>query len=386
MNKGSVKNINVLVVEDDEDDYILTSSLLSEIQTDRFEPVWARSYEEALEKISAAPFDVCLLDYRLGAANGLDLLRETRTRGYDGPIILLTGQGDQEVDNEAMKAGAADYLVKSQINAANLERSIRYAIQQKQMEEERIKRIRERWARTQAESANKAKDEFLAMVSHELRTPLNAMLGWVGILRTNKGNEDVYERAIDAIERSAKAQNRLVNDLLDISRVASGTLSIEKQPVNLASVIEPVIEAAYPSAKEKSINIDAELSRAEKWIHGDPSRLQQVVTNLVQNAMKFTPENGRISIRLGYDDGQAQITVTDTGKGISGDFLPHVFDRYRQARDSGGSKTGLGLGLAIARHIVELHGGSIKAESDGEGHGASFSIALPVSDRFAPPD
>src|SRR5688572_32394408 len=176
-----------------------------------------------------------------------------------------------------MRAGAADFQVKGQLNSANLERSIRYAIQQKQMEEERVARILDQEARTHAESANRAKDDFLAMVSHELRTPLNAMLGWVGILRGNKGNEDVYARAIDAIERSAKAQNRLVNDLLDISRIASGTLSIEKQPVHLASVIGPVIEAAYPSAKEKSITVDTDLAMAEKWVDGDPNRLQQVV-------------------------------------------------------------------------------------------------------------
>lgn len=382
MIKGLGKNISVLVVEDDEDDYILTSSLLSEIQTDRFEPVWARTYEEAIEKIASAPFDVCLLDYRLGAHNGLELLRETRDRGYDGPIILLTGQGDQEVDIEAMKAGAADYLVKSQINAANLERSIRYSIQQKQMEEERIKRIHERIARAQAEAANKAKDDFLAMVSHELRTPLNAMLGWVGILRSNKGDEAVYRRAIDAIERSAKSQNRLVNDLLDISRISSGNLSIERQPVHLASVIDPVLEAAYPSANEKSIKIEADLERSAMWVSGDPNRLQQVVNNLVQNALKFTPEGGRVSIGLAYHDGHAKITVSDTGKGIASEFLPHVFERYRQARGSGG-KTGLGLGLAIARHIVQLHGGSITAESDGDGQGSAFIIELPLTEGLA---
>ena len=383
MNKGSRNKINVLVVEDDEDDYILTSSLLAEIQTDKFEPVWAPSYDDALEKISSTSFDVCLLDYRLGAQNGLDLLRETRKRGYDRPIILLTGQGDQEVDIEAMRAGAADYLVKSQINAANLERSIRYAIQQKQMEEERIKRVREQWARTQAEAANKAKDDFLAMVSHELRTPLNAMMGWVGILRTNKGNEDVYARAIDAIERSAKTQTRLVDDLLDISRIVSGNLLIEKQPLHLASVIEPVLDTAFPSAREKSLTIDVSLERTAKWVNGDPNRLQQVVNNLVQNAIKFTPEGGQIKVTLTYQGDEARITVTDTGKGISSEFLPQVFERYRQARDSGEGRIGLGLGLAIARHIVEAHGGSITAESEGEGRGATFSVALPAVETLS---
>lgn len=381
MNKGLGNRINVLVVEDDEDDYILTSALLSEIQTDRFEPDWARTYEEALEKISAAPFDVCLLDYRLGAHNGLELLRETRDLGFDAPIILLTGQGDQEVDIEAMKAGAADYLVKSQINAANLERSIRYAIQQKQMEEERIRRIREQLARTQAEAANKAKDDFLAMVSHELRTPLNAMLGWVGILRTNKGKEEVYARAIDAIERSAKAQTRLVNDLLDISRMVSGNLSIEKLPLHLAAVVEPVLDAAYPAAREKSIEIGAELETSSKRVIGDPNRLQQVVNNLVQNAIKFTPQGGRVDVRLTYDGDRARIIVADTGKGIGGEFLPYVFERYRQARDSSEGRIGLGLGLAIARHIVDAHGGKIEAESEGEGRGSVFTVELPVTEN-----
>lgn len=385
MNKGFGKKINVLLVEDDEDDFILTSSLLDEIRTDRFEPVWAKTYDEALDKISSAPFDVCLLDYRLGARNGLDLLRETRDRGFDSPIILLTGQGDQEIDIQAMKAGAADYLVKAQINAANLERSIRYAIQKKQMEDERIKRIREQVARSQAEAANKAKDNFLAMVSHELRTPLNAMLGWVGILRSNKGNEDVYARAIDAIERSAKTQNRLVNDLLDISRIVSGNLSIEKQPVHLASVIEPVLDAAFPIAREKSIDIDFNLEKSHKWVSGDPNRLQQVVTNLVQNAIKFTPEAGKVAVTLSYAGEMALITVVDSGKGIAADFLPFVFDRYRQSRDSSAGRVGvgLGLGLAIARHIVEIHGGRITAESEGEGRGATFSIFLPVTETIA---
>jgi len=374
--------IRVLLVEDDEDDYVLASSLLTEIHPDKFEPVWAKSYDEALSKISADRFDVCLLDYRLGSHNGLELLREARQLGFTGPLILLTGQSDQQLDFEAMRAGASDYLVKDQINAANLERSIRYSIQQKQMEAERIQRIREQEARTQAESANKAKDEFLAMVSHELRTPLNAMLGWVGILRANKGDEEVYARAVDAIERSAKTQNRLVNDLLDISRIASGNLWIERQPVLLNSVIEPAVDEAFPSAKSKSITLDVQLDETVKWVHGDPNRLQQVVNNLLQNAIKFTPEGGRVTVRLAYLDGNAQLTVADTGKGIRSEFLPYVFDRYRQAA-SKERGAGVGLGLAIARHIIELHSGSITAASEGDGLGSTFSVVLPVSESIA---
>ncbi len=375
--------IRVLLVEDDEDDYVLATSLLTEIHAGKFEPVWARTYDEALEKIADERFDVCLLDYRLGSHNGLELLREARKLSFHGPLILLTGQSDPQLDFEAMRAGASDYLVKDQINAANLERSIRYSIQQKQMEAERIQRIREQEARTQAESANKAKDEFLAMVSHELRTPLNAMLGWVGILRGNKGDEGVYQRAIDAIERSARTQNRLVNDLLDISRIASGNMWIERQPVLLSSVVELAVDESFPAAENKSITLDVGLEDAVKWVQGDPNRLQQVVNNLLQNAIKFTPDGGRVSVRLEYQDGNARLTVADTGKGIGAEFLPYVFERYRQAKGGNDRRAGLGLGLAISRHIVELHGGSITAESDGEGKGSTFTVLLPVSEAMA---
>lgn len=370
------------MVEDDEDDYVLTSALLGEIYAGKFKVEWAKTFEEALEKISAGGFDVCLMDYRLGPHNGLELMQEARSIGYEAPIILLTGQTDKQLDFEAMRAGAADYLVKAQINAGNLERSIRYAIQQKQMEDERIQRVRDQEARVQAEAANKAKDDFLAMVSHELRTPLNAMVGWVGLLRSNKDNKDVYKRAVDAIDRSAKAQTKLVNDLLDISRIVSGNLLVEKQPVHLASIIEPVIDSAFPSAEAKSISLVAELERSAKWMHGDPNRLQQIVNNLLQNAIKFTPEGGQIVVSLGYRDNEAIISVKDSGKGIAGDFLPFVFERYRQAKGAE-RQAGLGLGLAIARHIVELHGGSIKAESEGEGLGSTFSVVLPVTEAIA---
>ena len=372
------ERISVLVIEDDEDDYILTRSLLEEISSGRFEPEWIQNYDEAVDRMRGNHYDVCLLDYRLGAHNGLDLLRETSELRGDAPVILLTGQGDHEVDVEAMKAGAADYLIKGQINAANLERSIRYAIQQKQMAEERVRRTREEEARTQAEAANRAKDEFLAMVSHELRTPLNSMLGWVGILRNNKGDEEISKRAIDAIERSARVQNKLVNDLLDISRIASGNLWIERQPVPLVQVIQSAIDESYPSAAAKSIKLEVKLDHSVGLVSGDPSRLQQVMNNFLQNAVKFTPEGGSISVTLESEAGAARVSVTDTGKGISPEFLPFVFERYRQASDTSDRRSGLGLGLTIARHIIDLHGGEISAESAGEDMGSTFSIVLPL--------
>jgi signal transduction histidine kinase len=370
--------IRVLVVEDDEDDYILTTSLLSEIYSTGVAPQWVRTYEEAIERIGSDDYDVCLLDYRLGPHDGLDVLREARERGVDAPLILLTGQGDIEVDLQAMKAGASDYLVKGQTTAADLERSIRYAIQQRQIARERIRHVLEREARTQAEAANKAKDDFLAMVSHELRAPLNAMLGWVTILRNSPDDRVIRERAIDAIERSARSQNKLVNDLLDISRVTSGNLWIEKQPVPLASVMESAIDEAFPAMKAKSIKLTLDIDHNAGVVEGDMHRLLQVLNNLLQNAVKFTPEGGRLTVSLERHGPTAKISVADNGVGIEPEFLPHVFDRYRQSRGMSERREGLGLGLAIARHIVEMHGGTIAVDSAGKGRGAVFTVTLPL--------
>lgn len=372
------ETIRVLIVEDDEDDYVLTTSLLAEIGADRFEIEWISTYDAALEKVAGSEHDVWLLDYRLGAHNGLDLLRAAQAGGFGVPIILLTGQGDHEIDVEAMKAGAADFLVKGQINAANLERSIRYAIQKRQMEDERAKTIRHQEARIQAEAANRAKDEFLAMVSHELRSPLNAMLGWVGILRVNKDKSDVLSRALDAIDRSARVQAKLINDLLDITRIANGSLWVEKVPTPLVAVIESSIDEAYPAATSKGVDLQISLDRSIGTIAGDPSRLQQVFNNLILNAIKFTPAGGKVTVKAEAVGSAARVTVTDTGKGISEEFLPFVFDRYRQSSEENRGQTGLGLGLAIARHIAELHGGSITAQSPGEGKGATFTVELPL--------
>lgn len=374
-----MNKVRVLLVEDDEDDYVLTSSLLSEINEDRFVLEWVTTYDAAMEMIARNLHDVCLLDYRLGRHNGLDLLRDARAYGYTSPIILLTGQGDHEIDVEAMKAGAADYLIKGQLNASLLERSIRYAMEQKRIEEERVQHIREQEARAQAEAANQAKDDFLAMVSHELRTPLNAMLGWVQLLRLRQGDEETLNRAIDAIERNANLQAQFVEDLLDITRIVNGNLRLEMRPLELASVIEPIIEETRSAADAKSIQLEAVLSQSGKKISGDPDRLRQIISNLLSNAVKFTLKGGRIKIQTDYTDTTAKIIISDTGKGISPDLLPHIFDRYRQASDATIKRQGgLGLGLAIAHNLVEMHGGKITAASAGENQGATFTVALPL--------
>jgi len=378
-----MEKVRALLVEDDEDDYLLARGLFDEAYGGRCELQWVRDYNQALEIMERNEHDIYLLDYRLGAHTGLELLREALARRVKAPIILLTGQGDQEVDIEAMKSGAADFLIKGQITADLLERSIRYSIEQRRMEEERIRFITEQEARTQAEAANRAKDEFLGMVSHELRTPLNAMLGWIQVLRKSGLDTGTAERALDSLERNAMAQAKLIEDLLDISRIINNNLRLELRPVNPASVIEAAIETMRPSADAKSIEIESRLEASIKTISGDPDRLQQSVVNLLSNAIKFTPEGGKIYVCLGHIVEEAgnwvEIKVSDTGCGIKEDILPHVFDRYRQAHNTPTGRTGgLGLGLAIVRQLIELHGGSVRAESEGEGKGATFIIRIPA--------
>ncbi|MEH1835571.1 MAG: PAS domain S-box protein [Nostoc sp.] len=237
----------------------------------------------------------------------------------------------------------------------------------------------ERTARQQAEIASKIKDEFLAVLSHELRTPLNAILGWSKMLRTRKFDEKTTNHALETIERNAKLQTQLIEDLLDVSRILQGKLNLNICPVSLVMVVEAALETVKLAAQAKSIQIQTIFDANLGQVMGDPNRLQQVVWNLLSNAVKFTPTGGRVEIRLMEVGNQAQIQVSDTGKGISPDFLPYVFDYFRQA-DSTTTRTfgGLGLGLAIVRNVVEMHGGNVQAESLGEGLGASFTVELPL--------
>jgi PAS domain S-box-containing protein len=237
---------------------------------------------------------------------------------------------------------------------------------------------REQEARERAEAATRAKDEFVAMVSHDLRTPLTAILGWVRLLRAGQLDADDSVRALATIERSAKSQLQLTDDLLDLSRITAGKLSLNARPIELVPIIQAALDTVRLAAEAKGVQLESDLDPGSGSITGDPDRLQQVVWNLLSNAVKFTPRGGRITVRLKRAGTHAQITVSDTGIGIRADFLPYVFDRFRQADPSSPrAKGGLGLGLTIVRHLVELHGGTVRAESPGEGQGATFAVELP---------
>jgi signal transduction histidine kinase len=231
-------------------------------------------------------------------------------------------------------------------------------------------------ARAEAEAVNSAKDQFLSLVSHELRTPLTSILGWLRVLRT--GKSDRTGRALDVIERSVRVQTKLTEDLLDVSRMVTGRFRLDVAPVDIAATVRAAVDAIRPEAGAKGVRVEVEIHVAPHPIPGDPERLQQVVSNLLGNAVKFTPEGGLIDVRLDDVDAAVRLVVRDTGKGIDPDFRPHIFERFRQADHvASREKGGLGLGLAIARHLIELHGGRISGESEGTGKGATFTVVLP---------
>jgi CheY-like chemotaxis protein/nitrogen-specific signal transduction histidine kinase len=247
------------------------------------------------------------------------------------------------------------------------------------LERERLL-LAERSARSEAERANRLKDDFVAMVSHELRTPLNAILGWTDLMRQTPGDSALITRGLTVVDRNARLQTQLISDLLDISRVVSGTLRLEMQNVDMVSTIESAIETVEHAAAAKGVAIERHLDPAIGPVTGDGARLQQVVWNLLSNALKFTATGGRVCVRLRQARADAQIVVEDNGAGISPNFLPHVFDRFQQADASRTRRFGgLGLGLSIVKSFVEFHGGTVSAASDGEGRGATFTIMLPLA-------
>jgi signal transduction histidine kinase len=499
---------------------------------------------EALDALRGGGYDCVLLDFRLPKADGLAVLRQARAEGLATPIVVLTGQGDEELAVELMKAGALDYIAKGSLTPERLRQSVVQAVRVRraetatEAERRRVVRLQgfltalaatrtaaevaravvteglaafdaarglvavlvegdtelealrfdgyppgiaDRWRRIplaldlplanavktrepeffesraafearyphlaasryqgdealaalplvvggralgvvglsydrarrvtdddrrefaafaglcaqaieraqlfdlaqyerrRAAEANRAKDEFLAVVSHELRTPLNAMLGWAKMLGSGALTTEQARRAVEAVERNARAQAQLVDDLLDLSRIITGKLRIEMSPVDVAAVLDAALDVVRSAAEAKGVRLQPVLDRGIGPLLGDADRLQQVFWNLLSNAVKFTPRGGRVLVRLGREGSSFVVAVEDSGQGIAPEFLPYVFERFRQEDGGPARKTGgLGLGLAIARHIVELHGGRVDVFSDGAGRGTTFTVRLPL--------
>jgi signal transduction histidine kinase/CheY-like chemotaxis protein len=283
------------------------------------------------------------------------------------PIVALA---------KSLKARPASALPAARSAVSEVE-DLRRALEEARTAEHRAELAHA--AREQAETANRAKDDFLAVLSHELRTPLNTMLGWVRMLRSGNLDAGATARALDVIERNVSQQGRLISDLLDASRIVFGRLDLSLQRVDLPALVAGVVESVRPSAEAKAIALKSELDMGAGPVRGDPDRLRQVVENILGNALKFTPPGGAVTVRL-VGGSSARLIVSDTGVGIDADFLPHIFERFRQADGTGGrAHAGLGLGLAIVRHLVELHGGQVSAESSGAGQGATFTVVLPIA-------
>ncbi len=327
--------------------------------------------KEAIEHLSC--FDIIHPDSRFGLAEAIKSLQTEKAScrvqtifvTKDEKQIPVEGNLNCRFENGKLKAIRCIF---------------RDISEQKQAEELRAQFIHEQVARQEYEAMNRMKDEFIATLSHELRTPLNVILGWTQLLPTRQLSEERVQMAHEAIDRNAKVLAQLTEDLLDTSHIIRGKLRLKIGSVKLVSVIEAAIKAASPAAKAKGISIESSLDSSIEPISGDSKRLQQVVWNLLTNALKFTPQGGRVMVQLERVDSYAQIRVSDTGQGIKPEFLPYIFDRFRQGD---GSLTrphgGLGLGLAIIYHILALHKGTIRAESPGEGQGATFTVELPLT-------
>ena len=432
--------ILLLIVDDSPEDRELYRRLLAQDGEHAYEFLEAETGEEGLRLAHDRLPDCLLLDYRLPDVDGLEFLSRLRAERLI-PVIVLTGQGNEAVAVEAMKSGAQDYLLKGSVTRDRLQETVRNAIEKvalrRKVEEsaaelaeanaalrrmyddlevlveqrtaelsvanQELKReirvrewaeqerarllVLEQAARKQAEEANRTKDEFLATLSHELRTPLNAILGWVQVLRTGKLDPAAGARALETIERNARSQAQLIADLLDVSRIITGKLRLDFKPVELRRIIDSALETVRPAADAKGILLDISIGPLASPVLGDADRLQQVIWNLLSNAIKFTPRAGRVEVRLREEGGNAVLRVSDSGIGIRPDFLPYVFDRFRQAEGSiTRTHGGLGLGLSIVRHLIELHGGTAEVESAGEGEGATFSVRLPLRGELAEDD
>jgi signal transduction histidine kinase len=387
-----------LLVVDDEENIVLTISEV--LRLEGYEVDVASSGREAACLLEDNDYDLILTDLHMDDGDGLSLLEDVRTRSPLTITIVLTGFAALETAIAALRHGAYDYLAKPCIidelkytvsrgiehrRLMLAEREARERLEELNRELEH--RVEERTAELQRvndelSEANRTKDLFLATLSHELRTPLTPVLGWVNLLRTGGQGLDsaMLGQGLEAIERNARLQARLVDDLLDISRIVSGKIRIEWEPVNLCAVVESAIETVRPDATARNIELAVELPECPLIVQGAPVRLQQIVWNLLSNAVKFTPRAGRVRVRAWRESSEAHVEVGDNGIGIAPEFLPYVFERFRQAD---GTTTrqygGLGLGLAIVRALAELHGGNVRAESEGTGHGARFTLSLPCA-------
>lgn len=369
----------ILIVDDNPQDRVLARRALAAEFTE-LSVIEVRNQEELDAALAEGNFDVVVTDYQLRWTDGLKVLAAVHAMDATVPVVMFTNTGSEEVAASGLRMGLVDYIIKSPAHFARLAHSVRTALNDAAIQRrERDLIQRERDALRIAEQTNRMKDEFLATVSHELRNPLNAIRGWVQILQTPH-DQDTVVRATRALARNTETLARLIEDLVDESAVSSGKLRLRVEAVDFHAAIQAVVDSLRAAVTAKRLDLVVTVAPDLPPVAADPSRLQQVVANLLLNAIKFTPDGGRIEVRLARADSSVQLTVSDTGQGIRADYLPLIFDRFSQQNGATTRRhDGLGLGLSIARHIVELHGGTIQAASEGEGQGSTFTARLPVA-------
>ena len=392
----------LMVVDDEESLRITTAAIL---EKEGYTVDVASSGNEAVELLAGADYDLVLTDLHMEGGEGLMVLNEIRRNAPLTISVVLTGFASVESAISALQEGAYDYLVKP-CDIETMKHTIRRGVEHRrlmlaeqkaradleELNRDLEKRIAERTSELtqlniELAEANRAKDVFLATLSHELRTPLTPVVGWIKLLRSGNLDNKSIVQALDAIERNAWLQARLIDDLLDTSRIATGKLQFEPRPTDLNGTVKAALDTVLAMAASRNIELAVKLSPSTLVVMGEPVRLQQIAWNLVSNAIKFTDPGGKVTVTTQTEGREARLTVTDSGVGISPDFLPHVFDRFRQADGSTSRRHGgLGLGLAIADALAKMHSGRLDAHSDGVGKGSSFAfyIGLVAGESVAP--
>ena len=366
------KVTQLLLVEDDEDDYILTCDYLEQLDSHTFNVQWVSSPEQAIETLSKNEHDICLLDYRLGASNGLDVLKEAIANGFSGPIIMLTGQSDDELDSAALDAGAVDYLIKGEMSSSRFARAIRYALARKDVEGERVERLK-------AEAENRSKDRFLAHLSHELRTPLSSILGYTELLMQSDFSQQA-ENELGVIYRNGKHLLSLLNDVLDLSKIAADKLELTLSEVNLDSMLADVYTLMRVSVLDKGLTLRFESDQALPLVARlDATRVRQILINLINNAVKFT-DKGEIVVKAWtqHVDNKEMLffSIKDSGMGIAPEKQQLIFKPFEQIADvESRSVGGAGLGLAICAELLSRMQGNISLHSE-IGKGSTFTISV----------
>jgi signal transduction histidine kinase len=377
---GDAAHGPILVVDDNE------VSRYTKVRTLRhagFEVSEAGRGDDTLRRIAEHPPRLVVLDVNLPDISGWEICRLIKSKPETASIAVLQMSASYVTEADTVRAleGGADACLTEPIEPPVLIATVRALLRTRRAEDElRAVLAREQIARAAAESASRTKDDFLATLSHELRSPLNAILTWVQLARTDRLDAGKLKRALEIIERNTRQQVRMIEELLDVSRIVSGKMRLELELLDVAPLVRAGVDTFQPVASERRIAVETIIDPNVKPVAADPSRLQQVIGNLLSNAVKFTPAGGRVVLRVHGDDTHTSIAIGDTGKGIDASLLPHIFERFRQGdasttRGAGG----LGLGLAIVRHLVDLHGGQVSASSAGIGHGSTFTVRLPAA-------